>query len=187
MVYCEDLESLNGTYVNDNLIGRLNYRRPPCLLSDGDVIAIKPDWKFRFHQPGTSPCPQEGGRNKDLEVDFSAAMFPYANIRQYFAARFAISNRVLGEGQYGTVHLATEVATSMQVACKVVNRKASVSKLSTRSTKHPHQPNEYVGDRIMREIQILKALSHVSEPLDIRTAEAHHKAKYNQPQKSLLL
>jgi pSer/pThr/pTyr-binding forkhead associated (FHA) protein len=69
MVYCEDLESLNGTYVNDSLIGKLNYRRPPCLLSDGDVIAIKPNWKFHFRQPGTSPCPQERGRNKDSEVD----------------------------------------------------------------------------------------------------------------------
>ena len=50
MVYCEDLESTNGTYVNDRLIGIFGRERFPYLLSDGDVIEIRPKWKFHFSQ-----------------------------------------------------------------------------------------------------------------------------------------
>lgn len=50
LVYCEDLESLNGTYVNDVLIGKIGQERIGHLLCDGDVIEIRPFWKFRFHQ-----------------------------------------------------------------------------------------------------------------------------------------
>lgn len=50
-IYCEDLESRNGTYVNDVLIGILGNERIGHLLVDGDLIEIQPDWKFRFHQP----------------------------------------------------------------------------------------------------------------------------------------
>jgi pSer/pThr/pTyr-binding forkhead associated (FHA) protein len=55
LVYCEDLESSNGTYVNGVLIGISAHRRPGYLLSHGDVIEIRPYWKFRFHQQMLEP------------------------------------------------------------------------------------------------------------------------------------
>ena len=50
MFYCEDLNSLNGTYVNQNLIGSQKRAGSPFLLSDGDTISVKPDWTFEFKQ-----------------------------------------------------------------------------------------------------------------------------------------
>lgn len=50
MFYCEDLESVNGTYVNNVLIGKKGISSKPFLLSNGDVIAVKPDWIFQFRQ-----------------------------------------------------------------------------------------------------------------------------------------
>lgn len=50
MCYCEDLDSLNGTYVNDVLIGSNKNPGSPFLLSDGDIISLKPDWTFKFRQ-----------------------------------------------------------------------------------------------------------------------------------------
>lgn len=49
-MYCEDLESVNGTWVNDTLIGKLGSPKKGYLLSDGDVILVKPHWAFRFRQ-----------------------------------------------------------------------------------------------------------------------------------------
>lgn len=42
--------SANGTYVNDTLIGMHKCPKNPHLLSDGDIITIRPYWKFRFNQ-----------------------------------------------------------------------------------------------------------------------------------------
>lgn len=53
LVYCEDQCSTNGTYVNDVLIGKLSSPGSPFLLSDGDVITIRPHWAFVFHQEMT--------------------------------------------------------------------------------------------------------------------------------------
>ena len=50
LVYCEDRCSTNGTYVNDTLIGKMSSPRSPYLLSDGDVISIRPHWTFLFIQ-----------------------------------------------------------------------------------------------------------------------------------------
>lgn len=50
LIYCEDRQSSNGTYVNDTLIGTYASPRSPYLLNDGDVISIRPHWTFHFHQ-----------------------------------------------------------------------------------------------------------------------------------------
>lgn len=49
-VYCEDLQSTNGTYVNHVLIGQICLEKIGYLLTDGDIIEIKPSWRFLFHQ-----------------------------------------------------------------------------------------------------------------------------------------
>ena len=64
MVYCEDQISMNGTYVNGVLIGNEKQAekngKTPYLLTDGDVIQIRPFWKFKFHQPGYQQRPLFG-------------------------------------------------------------------------------------------------------------------------------
>ncbi len=50
LIYCEDRQSSNGTYVNNTLIGTLDSPRSPYLLNDGDTISIRPYWTFRFSQ-----------------------------------------------------------------------------------------------------------------------------------------
>ncbi len=50
LIYCEDRQSSNGTYVNDTLIGTYNSPRSPYLLNDGDIINIRPHWTFHFQQ-----------------------------------------------------------------------------------------------------------------------------------------
>lgn len=49
-VYVRDRKSFNGTYVNDMLVGVGPELSPGYLLQDGDVIEIKPYWKFTFHE-----------------------------------------------------------------------------------------------------------------------------------------
>lgn len=51
MYYCEDLGSTNGTRVNNALIGRNNKPSNPFLLSDGDIITVRPGFSFEFKQP----------------------------------------------------------------------------------------------------------------------------------------
>jgi pSer/pThr/pTyr-binding forkhead associated (FHA) protein len=50
LIYCEDRDSTNGTWVNDTLIGRRDSPRSPYLLNDGDVITMGPQFRFRFRQ-----------------------------------------------------------------------------------------------------------------------------------------
>jgi pSer/pThr/pTyr-binding forkhead associated (FHA) protein len=70
LVYCEDLESSNGTFVNETFIGSRFSRQRAYLLSDGDVINLRPNWAFQFKQLIKTPV-----RNLDkiqsLEFDVS--------------------------------------------------------------------------------------------------------------------
>lgn len=68
LVYCEDLESLNGTYINDVIVGNISRGRTRRLLCDGDLIEIKPFWKFRFHQEIHEPVVRDERELDDLEV-----------------------------------------------------------------------------------------------------------------------
>lgn len=49
-VYVRDRKSINGTYVNHILIGTGPEISSGYLLQDGDVIEIRPYWKFKFHE-----------------------------------------------------------------------------------------------------------------------------------------
>ena len=68
LVYCEDLESSNGTYVNDDLIGIIGKERMAHLLCDGDVIEIRPNWKFTFHQSNHQMIFPTSAQSRDMEV-----------------------------------------------------------------------------------------------------------------------
>ena len=68
LIYCEDLESSNGTYVNDVLIGKITHERIGYLLCDGDVVEIRPLWRFRVHQRDHQLITRSKGLWSDLEV-----------------------------------------------------------------------------------------------------------------------
>ncbi|KAG4034084.1 hypothetical protein MFRU_003g00600 [Monilinia fructicola] len=152
-VYCEDLESRNGTYVNNVLIGMLGNERIGRLLVDGDLIEIRPDWKFRFHQP----------RPKMI----SHMPLPEVEL-QYFQDRFTISNHLLGSGIAGEVFLANKIGTSKQIACKVVKIKSPRNpppssqnrSVSARRESHPQQDTDWKNKSILREIDILSKVNH---------------------------
>lgn len=147
-IYCEDLESMNGTYVNDVLIGILGNERIGHLLADGDLIEIRPHWKFRFNQARSRMT--------------SHMSLPDAEL-QYFRNRFTISNHVLGSGIAGEVFLANRVGTSKQVACKVVKLSSSGQALSG-SLIQTESNQQYDADlrrrTYLREVCILSRLNH---------------------------
>jgi hypothetical protein len=156
LVYCEDLESTNGTYVNDSCIGMLGIERVGHLLNDGDVVEIKPSWRFKFHQPQYTFNPRSLIVNRDLN---------------HFDDRYTVSNRVLGKGQYGAVYLAQEIlpTTTKQLACKIVNIREAVYSLQEDSNPDASNMGQKRAarskpdvDNVMREIRILSKLSHVS-------------------------
>lgn len=86
-----------------------------------------------------------------------------------------MSDRLLGTGQFGSVYLAREVATSRQMACKIVKLD-----LVTGHKPAKTQPCLNIGDEwqtealrskdeggiVMREVNILSRLRHVSIKLD---------------------
>ena len=75
LIYCEDLQSCNGTYINDVLIGNINCEKVGHLLSDCDVIEIRPYWKFRFHQPVHQSVTLDKALTLDLEVQVAIYSF----------------------------------------------------------------------------------------------------------------
>ncbi|KUJ19885.1 Pkinase-domain-containing protein, partial [Mollisia scopiformis] len=158
LIYCEDLESTNGTYVDDVCIGKIGGQRVGHLLTNGEIIEIKHStdnqlsWRFRFQQPDNTTVSQELADNQDLH---------------HFDHRYSVSNRILGKGQYGAVYMATEVETSRQLACKIVDIQQALDGLEEHSSlavgKAWHDRVERAGEglsKVMREIKILSKLSH---------------------------
>ncbi len=92
-----------------------------------------------------------------------------ANDSQHFKDRFDVSDRVLGQGSYGAVYLANEVATSRQIACKIVDIDIAADQLTHESGSDifVEGSNERLRrlargkELVMREVRILSRLSHV--------------------------
>jgi pSer/pThr/pTyr-binding forkhead associated (FHA) protein len=68
LIYCEDLESSNGTYINGDLIGIIGKEKVAHLLCDGDVIELRPNWKFTFQQSNHQMIFPTSVQAKDMEV-----------------------------------------------------------------------------------------------------------------------
>lgn len=67
-VYILDLESSNGTYLNNKLIGILGKERKGHILNDGDIIRIKPFWSFQFRQRMQRAEAWDTEEQEDFEV-----------------------------------------------------------------------------------------------------------------------
>lgn len=80
LIYCEDLESSNGTYVNGVLIGKITQERVGYLLCDGDVVEIRPLWKFRFHQMNYQVDTRSKGLWSDREACVSSFCSVYSSL-----------------------------------------------------------------------------------------------------------
>ena len=74
-----------------------------------------------------------------------------------------MSDRVLGTGMYGSVYLAKEVASSSQLACKIVNLPSAIHKLATSVDSWSERAKEAkdLRRKALREIGILSKISHV--------------------------
>lgn len=91
-------------------------------------------------------------------------------IVKYFRGRYTVSDRKLGSGRFGDVFLATEISTSKQVACKVVDMDLATRQHSDSQSGAATGTTLESGvlfakeesRRFLREIRILAKLSHVS-------------------------
>lgn len=136
-VYVRDRGSLNGTYVNDKLIGSVNKPSPGYLLSDSDVIEIKPYWELTFRQTFRPP------ENPLTQLQIREC--------QFFKGRYHVTPRSVGHGTEGVAHLAEDVFQGKQIVCKLI----AVNALQGDTER----------DRIRRALQeadTLRQLSHVS-------------------------
>ncbi|KAI1213069.1 kinase-like domain-containing protein [Annulohypoxylon truncatum] len=107
LIYVRDCQSLEGTYVDGACIGNKEKGPSPGFyLSRDVVVTIKPHWKFRV---SLLDCPE-------LKSPLTAIQLKESNL---FSNRYMISNRVLGSGSLASVHLAVDVKTGRQLACKI--------------------------------------------------------------------
>ncbi|KAI5806454.1 meiosis-specific serine/threonine-protein kinase mek1, partial [Peziza echinospora] len=130
LIYCEDL-STNGTFLNGQKIGKHNR----ALLSEGDKLEIRHSAFFKFH---SVRCSEYNPPNlHHLEED-----------SMLFSSRFVITDRVLGQGGYGTIHMARNLTSKelKQVACKVLR----FDSIKSRFTKQA----------LFKEVEILMSLNH---------------------------
>ncbi|ORY69579.1 kinase-like domain-containing protein [Pseudomassariella vexata] len=107
MIYIRDRQSLSGTSVNGCIIGcKASGPSPGHLLSHGDVVRINPYWEFEIRLPQCPrwSCPLRGIQSHEART---------------FCDRYLITDRVLGIGNHCTIHLAIDVKSGRQLACKI--------------------------------------------------------------------
>ncbi|KAK6950173.1 hypothetical protein Daesc_008499 [Daldinia eschscholtzii] len=107
LVYVRDCKSLEGTYVGKKCIGSKEDDAPRGFYIGKDVvITVKPYWRFRvsllYHT--------------ELKNPLNSIQLKESNL---FRHRYLITDRTLGRGTFANVHLALEVRTGKQLACKV--------------------------------------------------------------------
>ncbi|KAJ5992671.1 serine/threonine protein kinase [Penicillium sp. IBT 35674x] len=106
LVYAQDI-SQHGTLHNGCSMKPNN---GVCLLSNGDVLTLAPDVHVQYEP-----------ENYDREDLIS----PYQEREMAtFSEEYVITDRVIGAGGFGRVHMATHTSTGRQVACKMVDLQA---------------------------------------------------------------
>ncbi|KAI1460640.1 kinase-like protein [Annulohypoxylon moriforme] len=143
LIYIRDCQSLEGTYIDETCIGnKAKGPSPGFYLSRDVVISIKPHWKFRVSLLDRS----------DFKSPLTAIQLKESSL---FGNRYVISNRVLGSGSFASVHLAVDVKTGKQLACKIHD----LDYLSRFA--HPQD----LIQRILDETDILGKLRHPNLPI----------------------
>ncbi|KAG9253865.1 kinase-like domain-containing protein [Emericellopsis atlantica] len=136
-VFVRDRQSVNGTYVNNVYVGQGPDITPGYLLEDGDVIEIKPYWKFRYHQ--VAQC---------IESDLTPVQ---SGECESFSHQYKVTKRCLGQGSDGSVYLALNTKTKKQLVCKVVD----LDSLQGKGRRGKDQRR-----RKLQETDILRQLQH---------------------------
>ncbi|KAI0481195.1 kinase-like protein [Xylariaceae sp. FL0804] len=107
LIYVRDCHSLEGTRVDGHCVGsKQQGSSPGFLLNQAQVISINPYWEFHvylMHPEASEPALSE--------LQFREAAL--------FSDQYCISNRILGSGAYGAIHLAVDSKTQKQVVCKI--------------------------------------------------------------------
>ncbi|PKY06221.1 kinase-like protein [Aspergillus campestris IBT 28561] len=115
LVYARNL-SMNGTRWNGYSMG---HNRDSFLLSDGDVLMLPSGVHVRYsYDEDTRP------------TGFRALQRVEMDGVQAFADKYTITQRVLGSGAYGKVHMAFNKETGQQLACKIIDLRSVRNKLA---------------------------------------------------------
>jgi hypothetical protein len=202
LVYAEDLSS-NGTYWNGALIGKGN---GGFLLSDKDTLRVSAGTLFVYRMI----LPQANGelfdsvQEHEMKVGRSSNTGKHAKRLKYFGNSYIITDRILGAGAYGRVHMAIEQAQRTQLACKVIDlrklraqnrmkfgrweRPAAAKEANSRlqlvkvkSWGQKQKKDAQFEEKLKtyyREVEILASLKHVSslQPRPLFSAIDNHKA-----------
>ncbi|CRK30431.1 hypothetical protein BN1708_000953 [Verticillium longisporum] len=119
LCYVRDRRSRNGIRVNGQHIGDPERITPGHCLLDGDVITVPGQPSRDVNVSEFIPC-----MTFHFKQDYVSLYVP-SPIQQremdFFAGRFNVTDRALGNGAHARVFLAIEVATKRQVVCKIMN------------------------------------------------------------------
>ncbi|KAK0711036.1 kinase-like domain-containing protein [Lasiosphaeris hirsuta] len=151
LVFVRDRQSLNGTYVNDRLVGKGPNVSPAFLLQNGDIVTIAPHVMFRFTQLAKR------------ELSFGLSHRQRKELK-LFEDKFVVTDRTIGDGAHAVVYLAIEVKTGKQVVCKIDN-----------SRRGPHLPSTL--RRIRQEAILMSYLDHPNI-FSIKAAFHTHQTMY---------
>ncbi|CAM1502973.1 Fc.00g077490.m01.CDS01 [Cosmosporella sp. VM-42] len=152
-VYVRDRKSYNGTHVNGVLVGRGPRLSPGYLLQHGDVVEIRPHWKFTFVQEHSPP--RHDLTNLQLEEC------------KEFAHKYSLTDRCLGQGAEAIVYLAVERLTRKQLVCKLVNLDRIQSKATHGTVQSKLQETDIL--RQLRHPNILPYIDAVISPHSLYT------------------
>ncbi|PTU19795.1 hypothetical protein P175DRAFT_0439669, partial [Aspergillus ochraceoroseus IBT 24754] len=119
LVYVQDI-SMNGTEWNGY---RMANAQRSFLLSDGDILRLSPKSYIQFRE--VDPL-----RGKSFSLLQKIEM-------KAFEEEYVITNRKLGTGAFGQVHMAYKKGTGEQLACKIVDLQSLRDSLVKR-TKAKH-------------------------------------------------
>lgn len=162
LVYVQDL-SRNGVFWNGLKIGKAS---GGFLLSDGDMVNVCSSVMIEYRG------------ERVLQTTFDQVQIQEM---KHFEKQYSITNRTLGCGAYGRVHMSIDKKKKRQLACKIVNladlkarlRQIEIGKMSQTTvsdTRNKASKQRRLTYRVQaklgmydREVEILQKLRHVSE------------------------
>ncbi|KZO92807.1 kinase-like protein [Calocera viscosa TUFC12733] len=132
------------------------------LLLDGDTLALPNNQTFRVTYKTPLPLKPEslkGLSSNDVPPDTAAIS----------SGRYLVSSAELGNGTFGSVHLAVDVMKGRQVACKIISLKGNGSASDIKKSE------KYAA--VKREVEILKSLHHPNINKILEVSETHCRTK----------
>jgi len=132
------------------------------LLVDGDILTLANNQTFRVVYKSPLPLNPEAlrGLSSGAEESHTAAIGQGC---------YLVSSAELGTGTFGSVHLAMDILKGRQVACKIISVKINGSLSDIKKSE------KYAG--VMKEVNILKKLSHPNINKIVALTESHCQTK----------